>query len=137
MLNPNFLIKKLEANNVDIDLSALMNEEKPKSTSDLRALSDFLELPEDTFYLPTLHPNKEIVVKRYSETDSYLYDEELIDYKITQLAKSPYMPECNGFNIQILANDQIMLAYLSQLSIPLSTTTQIIQFIYFGSTSKN
>jgi methylphosphonate synthase len=106
MLNPNFLIKKLEANNVDIDLSALMNEEKPKSTSDLRALSDFLELPEDTFYLPTLHPNKEIVVKRYSETDSYLYDEELIDYKITQLAKSPYMPECNGFNIQILANDQ-------------------------------
>ena len=31
---------------------------------------------------------------------------EFKGYKITQLAKSPYMPECNGFNIQILANDQ-------------------------------
>ena len=29
-----------------------------------------------------------------------------MDYNITQLAKSPLMPECNGFNIQVLANDE-------------------------------
>jgi methylphosphonate synthase len=106
MLKPNYLNKKLKENNVNIELSSLMNEEKVKSKSDLKTLSDFLGLPEDTFCLPTGHPSEEIVVKKYSKTDSYLYDEELMDYNITQLAKSPLMPECNGFNIQVLANDE-------------------------------
>jgi methylphosphonate synthase len=110
MANEN-LTKEAVADNardleIDIDITALLDESKEKSFDDLNKIAKCLNIDVVNLMLPQYEADQEVVVTQWEESKGFYFPSlENKNYKIWPLAKSASMPLMKGSNIHVLSQE--------------------------------
>jgi methylphosphonate synthase len=103
LLTADTLSDLLKRNGGKININSLLDEETPKNTEELERVAILLGLPKSYFELSESNAKDEVIVRRHSSKESYIYNPNFSDYSITPLAYNPKLPQCLGFNFQIMS----------------------------------
>ena len=112
MINENLTIKLLKSmikkQKLSINLDKILTENEKISSKDLKIISKLLNVELFDLMIPIYKYDEEVVVKHTDEKNKYFFpDDNNIQYKIEQLARTSKMPQVKAFAIEVLTKKLI------------------------------